>query len=250
VSAKVAVLWWAIGAAQACGNPSALPAMPTPAPAASAPVCVPGSCQTIRISGVATDDDGRPVAGARVTVRPFAPGQAPPAIVATTDAAGSYRVEFEGMRDAAGGLGTVLAEHPGHENYWRYLGPAFAAQTIQNVHLYRTSQIRPGERVPIIVRPDDSVCGLDDEWVCRTVRIAAPQTGTLTLTLVTHDPQDQTGLEVLERASSGGIVRRQCCSPEASLRVAAGTEVVANILVWWSTRVSHSFTLGTAFVHE
>jgi hypothetical protein len=252
MNATVAVLSCSLSIVPACDRHSDSPVAPTIQPATSTPLCPPGSCQLLpfHISGVATDDDGRPVAGARVTIRPFIFGQSPPPIVTTTDAAGFYRVEFEGMRDAVGGLGTVLAEQPGHENHWRYLGPSFPQEIIRNFHLYRVKQIRPGEPVSVIVRPDDSACGLDDEWVCRTVRIAAPQGGILKLTLVAHNPQDQTGLEVLERAPSGGFVQRRCCSAEASLHVSAGAEVIANILVWWSTTATHSFTLGTSFVRE
>ena len=251
MNAKAAVLCCSLGVVQGCDSPSAVPAAPTPtSPAIAGPICLPGSCQTIQISGVATDDEGRPVAGARVTVRPFIIGQSPPAIITMTDAAGSYRVEFDGMRDAVGGLGSAVAELPGHETYWRYLGPSFPQPFVQNFHLYRINQIRPGEPVSVIVRPDDSACGLDDEWVCRTVRITAPQTGTLKLSLVAHNPQDQTGLEMYDRAPGGVFARRGCCSAEATLRVGAGTEVKANILVWWSTRVSHSFTLDTSFVRD
>jgi hypothetical protein len=87
---------------------------------------------------------------------------------------------------------------------------------------------------------------LDDEWVCRTVRIAAPRAGTLSVTLVAHSPQDQTGLEVYESRPGGVRLRRGCCSAEVSMDVDAGTEVVANLLVWWTTSVSHSFTLNTS----
>jgi hypothetical protein len=177
-------------------------------------------------------------------------GQSPPPITTTTDAAGFYRVELEAMRDTVGGMGSARAEQPGHESHWRYLGPAFPQEITQDFHLYRLKRIAPGERVAVIVRPDDTSCGFDGEWVCRTVRITASQAGTLRVTLAGSSPQDQTGLEVYERVDAGVPFRRRCCSSEVSLEVGAGAEVVANILVWWTTRVSHSFTLDTSLVRE
>jgi hypothetical protein len=41
--------------------------------------------------------------------------------------------------------------------------------------------------------------------------------------------------------------RPRCCSPEVSIKVEAGAEVIANVLVWWQTKVNHAFTLATAF---
>jgi hypothetical protein len=154
------------------------------------------------------------------------------------------------MRDTVGGVGSALAEELGHENHWRYLGPSFPEEITQNFHLYQVKRIAPGERVSVIVRSDDTACGFDCEWVCRTVRITASQAGTLKVTLVSHSPQDQTGLEAYERVPAGVPVRRRCCSAEVSLDVGAGAEVVANILVWWTTKVSHSFTLNTWCVNE
>ena len=185
-----------------------------------------------------------------MTIRPFMFGQSPPPITTTTDASGFYRVELQAMRDTVGGVGSVLAEQPGHENHWRYLGPSIPQEITQNFHLYHVKRIAPGERVSVIVRPDDTACGFDGEWVCRTVRITASQAGTLRVTLVSHSPRDETGLEVYERVPAGVPTRRRCCSAEVFLDVGAGAEVVANMMVWWTTTVSHSFTLNTSLVHE
>jgi hypothetical protein len=200
-----------------------------------------------RVSGVATDEDGRPVAGATITIAPWKFGESPPPIVLTTDAAGRYVAEFEAMRDAVGGVGNSVAEQPGHETHRHYLGPAAPQDIAQNFHLYRVRRIAPGESVALTVRPDDPSCGIDDEWVCRTIRIVAQRTGTLAITLTSHNPQDATGLEVIERVPPGGPFRPKCCSPEVTLSVAAGAEVIANVLAWWATKVDHSFTLATRF---
>src|SRR5262245_47548646 len=93
--AATLVLSFALG----CGG-SPVPAepgfTPTPLPSAETPTCSPRiTCEvlTFRISGVATDDDGRPVAGAKITIAPWKFGQSPPKIVLTTDAAGRYIAE-------------------------------------------------------------------------------------------------------------------------------------------------------------
>src|SRR5262245_35899677 len=125
MNVKAAVLATALGVVQGCGDPTVGPAPPTALPVTER--CPSASCQLIpfHISGVATDDDGRPVTGAKVSIRPFVFGQSPPAIITSTDSAGFYRVEFEGQRDAAGGVGGAIAELPDHERHWRYLGPSY-----------------------------------------------------------------------------------------------------------------------------
>jgi hypothetical protein len=252
MTAKIVMFVCAIGLLQGCDEPSRGPlSSPTAVPPVTQP-CPLVSCQLIpfRVSGIATDDHGQPVAGATVAIRPFILGQSPPPIVTTTDAAGTYRVEFDGMRDAVGGAGGAVVELPGHETYYRYLGPGVPQDIVQNIHLYRIKHIRPGEPVSLIVRPDDTACGFDDEWVCRRVRVIAPHDGRLTVTLVSQNPQDRTGLEVYEGPPPGRFNSNRCCSSEVSLSVRAGVEVIVNVLVWWSTKTSHSFTLETSFANE
>ena len=233
------------------GSPaSAPPLAPTPLPNETAPACSPRlTCELLsfRVSGFATDDDGRPVPGVRVTLAPWKFGQVPPRISLVTDARGFYEAQFEAMRDAVGGVGNAVAEQSGYETHAHYLGPAVPQEITQNFHLYRIRRITPGESVALVVRPDDPSCGFDDEWVCRRVRIVAARAGTLTIILTSQNPQDQTGLEVTESVPPGVPFRPKCCSPEVSVKVDAGAEMVANVLVWWETKVNHAFTLATAF---
>jgi hypothetical protein len=112
---------------------------------------------------MATDDDGRPVAGATITIAPWKLGQSPPQTVVATDANGGYRAEFEAMRDAVGGVGNSVAEQSGYETHRHYLGPAVPQDITQNFHLYRIKRIAPGESVALTVWPDDPSCGFDDE---------------------------------------------------------------------------------------
>ena len=201
-----------------------------------------------RISGAVTDDEGRPVVGAKVTIAPWKFGELLPQLILTSDAAGTYRADFQAMRDAVGGVGNSFAEQAGHETHRRYLGPRVPQEITQNFHLYRVRHIAPGDSVALTVRPDDPSCGFDAEWVCRTVRITATRAGTLTIRLTSHSPQDATGLEVIERVPAGVPFRPKCCAPEVTMAVAAGAEVMANALAWWDTKANHSFTLVTSLV--
>jgi hypothetical protein len=166
----------------------------------------------------------------------------------TTDISGRYAISFEAMRDAVGGVGSIRAEQAGYETDGRYLGPSMPQEILQNLHLYRIRRIAPGESVSLTVLPDDTSCGSESEWTCRTVRIVASRAGTLTLALTSHNPQSQTGLEVIERVPPGVPFRPRCCSPNVTLEVNPGAEVVANILIEWTTKVSHSFTLTTSLL--
>lgn len=232
------------------GSPVDSPLTPTTVTTTSEPSCSPRiTCQIqpFRISGTATDDDGRPVAGVKVVVNPWIFAQTSTPISATTDVSGRYRIEFEAMRDAVGGVGNAVATQPGYETDGRYLGPQAAQELIQNFHLYRTRRLTPGELASVTVLPDDTFCGSSDEWRCRTFRIVSPMAGTLTATLVSQNAQDETGLEMFVVRNSPGTAVYRCCASEVSLEVEAGAEIVTNVLVWWAAKTSHSFTLNTKF---
>jgi len=232
------------------GSPVVSPLNPTQLTTTSEPSCSPRiTCEILpfRMSGIATDDEGRPVAGVKVTVNPWIFAQSTTPISTTTDIAGFYRIGFEAMRDAVGGVGSAVANQPGYETDGRYLGPQAAQEFTQNFHLYRTKRITPGESVSVTVLPDDTFCGFSDEWRCRTFRIVSPMAGILSATLVSHNAQDATGLEMFVVRNSPGVVVHRCCASEVSLEVEAGAEIITNVLVWWATRANHSFTLNTKF---
>jgi hypothetical protein len=98
-------------AAVGCNHGVTPPTTPTP-PAPNRSACGASlSCEvvTFRLTGRVTDDDGRPVAAANVIVQPWLYGMpSPPRVSTTTGADGSYALEFDGMRDGAGGVGYVL----------------------------------------------------------------------------------------------------------------------------------------------
>ena len=74
--------------ASACGGSNPLPSAP------STPSVGPTS--TFHVTGIATEDDGNPVAGANITVQPWVNSvqlRPLPSVVVVTDGAGFYRLD-------------------------------------------------------------------------------------------------------------------------------------------------------------
>jgi hypothetical protein len=240
--------------ASACSgsrSPTAPAATPSPTPA-PIPAPVPPPISTFHLTGVATDDDGNPVAGANITIQPYQTTRVP-SVSVVTDGAGFYSVDFDAMRYFPGGwVATSRAEKSAYELSTNYIYPATGtSQTaLQNVHLYRIRRIAAGASLSLTVLPDDTFCGFNDEWRCRTVRIAAPTDGMMTVEVIpTESAAALTGLEMFVVVSMGSPPYR-CCSRTASLPVVAGTEVVANVLLEWTARNSQSFTLNTSMTQQ
>ena len=197
------------------------------------------------------DDAGRPLTGAQITVYPFIFGAGgSPTPSASTDARGFYEVGFEGMEDAGGSIGTVIARREGYELDGAFLGRRTPADTVRNFRLYPVKRIVPGESVTITVNPGDPPCGFDWEWVCRTVRLVPATSGTLAFSLITHSGGSQTGLQVTTPQPPGIPFRPVCCSSQVSVAVTGGREVIAEIFVSWTTTDAHSFTLQTTLTPQ
>jgi len=223
----------------ACGsNPS--PAAPSAPSAAPAPVPFPTS--TFHLTGIATDDDGNPVAGATVTIKPWIYGNLnPPTVSGMTDGRGFYSIDFDAY-NPGGIVGLVNAESAGHDPSHYFLKPS-GQNASQNIHLYRIKRITAGESTVLTVLPSDTFCGDDDGFLCRTVHIVAPSDGLMTLEAVPTPSAANAGLEIL-----GQGVAHYCCSLTASVPVTAGTEVIANIGEWFTSTASQSFMFNTSLV--
>jgi hypothetical protein len=231
-----------------CNHGVTPPTTPTPTPPTpdrSAACGVTISCETVtfRLTGMVTDDDGRPVAEAKVSVRPWLYAMPnPPLVSVMSGADGSYTIDFNGMRDAAGGVGYVYGEQPDHEPAVRYLQQP--GQTLaQNLHLYRINRLTAGADASIVVRQDDSFCGLDDAWNCRTMRVTSPSAGKVTLSL---DSQGATAHSGLETLVTGDNTSYRCCTSSAVYDVRAGTEISVNLLLEWTAKDSQLLTLHTS----
>src|SRR5262249_43210739 len=147
----------------------------------------------------------------------------------SADGAGFYELDFDAMRDVAGGVGNAVAEQSAYEHDNRYI-VATRQEAVQNFYLCRIERISAGESLSLTVRPDDTFCGLSDEWRCRTVRITPPATGTLSVSLISNDAPNLTGLELYQQGQQFNPGSYRCCSAEASLVTPIRAATTAGLL--------------------
>ena len=221
-----------------------------PAPPASPSVPVP---ITYEMTGVVSDNDGIPIPSAVVwaTVGDF--DQAPPVYA---DGAGRYSVRFvsfPGKIYAAGydppgasqAVVIATADAPGYDPYSAFVS-APAEQFSRNLRLHRQRRIAVGEAAVLNVLPEDSICVVDAwpgrEMVCRRVHIIPSTDGLLTVTAAPTDGGEPARFfEAWRLDGRGG----QSTNP-ASLRVAAGSEVIVAVGVRSGQVASRSFLITTA----
>ncbi len=173
------------GTAAAChgGGPttptSARPATPPPTstgtPAAS-------SGEPFDVTGVVTDEQGAPVAGAAVTMAHWLAGTLyRPAVL--TDASGGYAFQFSSNPwMSAEGRGAARAEviADGYDWYWRTV-PAASPHVVENVRLQRIKRIPAGGSIVLSVTAENGECL---GWLygpCGRMRVAAVTDGNLTI---------------------------------------------------------------------
>jgi hypothetical protein len=188
------------------------------------------------VTGSITDGEGRAVAAATVSLQLIMG----PRLSTVTDSRGFYEFSFETRRNINGYVGGVTATREDYESDTRGLGIPSTREVVTNLRLHRVRRVASGESVTLTILPDDPGCG--DEWVCRRVRIATPASGTLTLSLSSDGPKGRTGLQVLVPSDYSST---QCCSPEVSVPVVAGQEVVAVVLAATGTGM-HALTLKSS----
>jgi hypothetical protein len=196
---------------------------------------------SVHLTGIVTDDDGAAVAGATVTVQPWLYGafNVPP-VSGVTDGSGFYSIDFDANQDAVGGVAYVKGDGSGRDPSYYCLVP-ISQNPSQNPHLYRITRITAGESAVLTVLPGDTICGDNDQFVCRAIHIAVTTGGTLTLVAVPTQSATTAGLQV-----SGLGVAYQCCSLAATIPVTAGTEIVVSVGTWWTSTASQSFVLNTS----
>jgi hypothetical protein len=204
---------------------------PVPDPPYSPP---PPQLNPYHISGIARDDEGRPVAGAKVIFYPW-PSSLVNEAIAETDPSGVYGVTFVAGRDAVGGIAHLLTEKSGYETDDRYIVPK-GPEVTQDLTVYRIKRLTAGDSTRVTVRPDDPLCGIDDDWTCRAVRITAPSSGTLSIAATLGDTTIMSGLQVGGRVYFG----------KTSLQVSEGNEVLMYALLYWTETASQSFIIKTS----
>jgi hypothetical protein len=222
-------------------NRSATSAPTTPSPRladASSATTMP-----FHLSGIATDGDYQPVPAVRVDVYPWVGGSALyGSIVSTlTDASGAYVVDFNAVRSASGAVAGLLTDKAGYEPDDRGFIRPSGSTAVQSLRIYRIRRLVPGESTHIVVAPDDPHCGIDDEWVCRTVRVTSSSSGTIMIeTVADNGAAPLSGLEVWRPSYS-------CCAPHQTISVSAGVEVIAHVLMVWTATASEGYTVSTSF---
>jgi Carboxypeptidase regulatory-like domain len=149
----------------ACSNSETTgPATPTSVATTASPA-VSG-----RLTGLVTDDTGSPVPMANVVT--YSQGGTR---TASTDEQGFYEI------DSTNGPMEVSAAKDGFERSLRFL----TAVPKQDIRLHRMVRLAAGASRIVTVAPDDSMCGLEDEYTCRTIRVVAPGAGLLHVSVTT-----------------------------------------------------------------
>jgi hypothetical protein len=227
-------------------TPSTSTTPPTPTFPPSAPRPPQGPVMSFEMTGLVTDDEGTPIAGATVTA--LLDHYTGPSVV--TDASGRYSIRFASARGSnAGPLGTELAvamafiESPGYDWYERYI-LAPTEQFVENFRLHRIRRITAGEQAVVTVAPDDRVCGIDwspgRETICGTIHIVARTDGILTVEAVpTGAGSTIHRLQVYDSRVGG-------TGNPVSIPVTAGTEYVADLALPWGFKASQSFVVTTS----
>jgi Carboxypeptidase regulatory-like domain len=200
----------------------------TPTPLPSPPTSGQPSAWHIRLSGVVMDDASVPVPGATITVYPFFGIPEPSPVTVIADANGRYIVTFLGNMAAA-----VAARRDGFERAYVSAGVTVGATEVRtDITMYSVLRITAGESLRVLV-PAASVCGLEDEFLCRTVRVVAPSTGTLLLSVTAESASTRAGIG-LTSVAWPRIPRYPCCGAEVRQTVSAGDEIVTAVMIPWT----------------
>ena len=222
-----------------CGSSS-----PAPVPST---VVVP-SPVPVQLSGVATDDDGAPVSGVTVFVRPWnGPAGLGNAVTTVTDASGRYSVTFNSLLTPGGDLPVpVHTEKSGYESADYYNGPisrSGASTFVRDLTIYRIRHVPVGQSTTIDVKPGDPQCAITDYGgsVCRTVRIAGPP-GAMVAVQASTNPSIGRAQLTLDPTSP------TCCSLAATAKVPANGELRVYPEVALPAAGTYSFTLTSAIL--
>jgi hypothetical protein len=211
---------------------------------------------TFELTGTATDEDGARVPNAGVYLD-FEASDVPGTFYShgsgVTDGAGFYRIVFAAVPGLMAHGTTAFACLQSRADYagdCQWVGTTSSAIS-QNFRTYRLKRITAGESTPVMIAPDDSVCdnnaqdtpGLQD-YVCRSVRIVVPTDGVITVEALPADGGARPQLEVEVVSGNGPCCSAQLRNP-TSLRVTAGTEILANVEMLWGSTTSRSLIVNT-----
>jgi hypothetical protein len=200
----------------ACGRSGAKtpvsPASPTPAP-------TPAAQSSVKITGTVLDESGAAIGGATVSLSNSGVGSTD-SHAAVTDNNGRYEITLTGVVGYGG-----HADKTGYETTWRDSEFA-AAPNVLNFRLFRTVHITDADSAHVTVTTDGSVCGIDDDWWCRVVRVTATRPGTLTVQTISDDPS----IHAIAVIGTIGL----CCPGPSQAAVSAGDELLVYVHLPWN----------------
>lgn len=170
--------------AAGCGNqPSTVTAPSTAGPVTQPPGPLPAT--NFEITGVVTNEQGVPVAGAVVTM---ANGPYPSWPSTVSDGSGGYRIAFSATPSEGGFVARAQVIAAGYELYWRNLfRSSFANDNSESFRLYPIKRVPGGESAAVAFPSDVGEC---TGWVarrCGIVRVTIPSTGMLTVEVTPTD---------------------------------------------------------------
>jgi hypothetical protein len=169
-----------------CGSQSPTPTTPTAVQQPSTPGAS-AAVETSSVFGRVTSEDGAPVAGAGVTMRFSRGGQFQNAQT-TTDASGSYAIEFTSTPWVnPGGRWSARAEiaAEGFDWYWRSVSASGTSRQEENFRLHRLPTLSLAGGPMLTVSSDNGDCILGEGLYlpCGRARVAVPGAGLLTVSV-------------------------------------------------------------------
>jgi len=198
------------------------------------------------VSGIVSNDEGLPVAGAEVTMSHWLGGIVYRPSV-RTDASGRYTIAFTSSPMMGGTSGTRSAARAeiiadGYDWYWRTV-VASSSSLVENFQLRRVKRIAAGESAVLSVTPANGDCIAWMYGPCAPVHVTAPANGNLTIEAAsTSAAAALPGIEVC--CVGGGEVGGN----PVTLPVTAGMEVLVTVgQTGPLLRTSESVTVRTSF---
>src|SRR5262245_39128009 len=164
---RTAIALCAVFLTTACSSPStSTPPPPTPAPRP------PALGPSTHVAGMVVDERGAGLADVTMTFDTYSG-----TIKAVTNGSGSYDVTIDPW---IGGVSVDLRK-PGQEPALHFIQLGFGEDATRNLRFYPILRVDPGRSLGLTVGAGDPACGVDWEFVCRTVRFASATKGTVTV---------------------------------------------------------------------
>ena len=204
------------------------------------------------------DEDGPPLAGARVVINGVVGPFEVRVTTVSTDGQGRYEADFDALRNGYRGvvgltdIATFAYAHDDSGEYEEDLRffTSSTSTVVGDFRLHRRVRLGAGESSTVTYRPDDGVCngdasvGFND--LCRYVRIAIPADGTLTVSATPSNGGTVPDLLVIGDPISESNAC-PCGAGTVSYPVKAGTESLVAITIRRGFQDHRSYAVTTVF---